>query len=100
MQNHDFQNGPSTGPTNPEVAACREPVFWPRFVVSILKVYREHLQSILSGVRPLFLGQVHEGASQHATVRFGAPEFSDGLSHVTHKYKSFLWESGKMSGMS
>ena len=87
-------------PTNPEVAACQEPVFWPRFVVSILKVYREHLQSILSGVRPLFLGQVHEGASRHGTGRFGAPEFSDGLSHVTHKYKSFLCESGKMSGMS
>ena len=75
MQIHDFQNGPSTGPTNPEVAACREPVFWPRFVVGILEVYREHLQSILSGVRPLFLGQVHEGASQHATARLVSLNF-------------------------
>ena len=75
MQHHDFQNGPSTGPTNPEVAACREPVFWPRFVVSILEVYREHLQSILSGVRPLFLGQVHEGASRHATGRLVSLNF-------------------------
>ena len=75
MQNHDFQNGFMVTPTNPEVAACQEPFFWPRFVVSMLKVYREHLQSILSGVRPLFLGQVHEGASQHATGPLVSSDF-------------------------
>ena len=66
-QKHDFQIEPITYPTNPEVAVCQVPVFWLRFVVGILEVYREHVCSIFSGVRPLFLGQEHEGAPQHVT---------------------------------
>ena len=75
MQNHKFQNGLMVHPTNPEGAACREPVFWPRFVVDIFKAYREHLQSILSGVLPLFLCQKDEGASRHATVHLVSLNF-------------------------
>ena len=75
MQNHNLQNGLMVHPTNPEGAACREPVFWLRFVLGILKVYREHLQSMLSGVRPLFLGQEHEGAPQHAIARLVSSDF-------------------------
>ena len=67
-QKHDFRNEPITYPTNPEVAVCQVTVFWLRLVVCILEVYREHVCSIYSGVRPLFLGQARLGAPQHATV--------------------------------
>ena len=66
---------PITYPTNPEVAVCQVPVFGLRFVVGILKVYIEHVCSIFSGVRPLFLGQEYEGAPQHVTVRLHTVTF-------------------------
>ena len=37
VQKHEIQKGPLTHPTNPEVAACRAPVFGLRFVVSIIE---------------------------------------------------------------
>ena len=55
VQKHNFQEDLLTHPTNPEVAACRVPVFGLRFVVSVFPVYRVNLASGFRIFRALFL---------------------------------------------
>ena len=78
VQKHEIQKGPLTHPTNPEVAACRAPVFGLRFVVSVIEVYREHYQSVFRFFRTLFLYGAHERALQHAMQFFSALGFLGG----------------------
>ena len=54
VQKHNFQDDRLTHPTNPEVAACRAPVFGLRFVVSVFPVYRVNLASGFRIFRTLF----------------------------------------------
>ena len=68
VQKHEIQKGPLTHPTNPEVAACRAPVFGLRFVVSIIGVYREHYQGVFRFFRSLFLCQELLGAKNVPSV--------------------------------
>ena len=60
VQKHFFHAYQLTHPTNPEVAACRAPVFGLRFVVSVFPVYRVNLASGFRIFRALFLYEVHE----------------------------------------
>ena len=62
VQKHVFRNDLLTHPTNPEVAACRAPVFGLRFVVSVSTVYGDNLASGFGIFRALFLCQARLGA--------------------------------------
>ena len=62
VQKHVFRNVLLTHPTNPEVAACRAPVFGLRFVVSVSTVYGDNLASGFGIFRALFLCQGTLGA--------------------------------------
>ena len=62
VQKHVFRNDLLTHPTNPEVAACRAPVFGLRFVVSVSTVYGDNLASGFGIFRALFLRQARLGA--------------------------------------
>ena len=97
-QKHDLKKGQMTHPTNPEVAACRAPVFGLRFVVGVLKVYREHLATVFRYFQSLFLGQALEGALQHVSVRLVSLDFWKGRSHITRKFKWLQRESAHASG--
>ena len=61
VQKHVFRNDLLTHPTNPEVAACRAPVFGLRFVVSVSTVYGDNLASGCRIFRALFLYGKHHG---------------------------------------
>ena len=59
VQKHNFQDDQLTHTTNPEVAACRVPVFGLRFVVSVFPVYRVNLASGFRIFRALFRYEAH-----------------------------------------
>ena len=78
VQKHEIQKGPLTHPTNPEVAACRAPVFGLRFVVSVIEVYREHYQSVFQ-IFPDFISiWGARGRKKHAIVFFSVLGFLGG----------------------
>ena len=62
VQKHVFRNDLLTHPTNPEVAACRAPVFGLRFVVSVSTVYGDNLASGFGIFRAFLLCQGTLGA--------------------------------------
>ena len=62
VQKHVFRNVLLTHPINPEVVACRAPVFGLRFVVSVSTVYGVNLASGFGIFRALFLCQAPLGA--------------------------------------
>ena len=69
VQKHVFRNDLLTHPTNPEVAACRAPVFGLRFVVSVFPVYEMNLASGFRIFGPLFLYGAH-GSGRNVPVIF------------------------------
>ena len=57
VQKHVFRNVLLTHPTNPEVAACRVPVFGLRFLLSVSTVFRANLASGPLIFLAFYLGQ-------------------------------------------
>ena len=72
VQKHNSQGDQLTHPTNPEVAACRVPVFGLRFVVSVFPVYEMNLASGFRIFRALFRYEGHERA-RNVPVDFYCP---------------------------
>ena len=98
VQKHVFQADQLTHPTNPEVAACRAPVFGIRFVVSVFPVYRVNLASGFRICRALFRYEEH-ASGRNVRLLFLVPlDFREGRSHVTHKPKWLQRESAHASG--
>ena len=69
VQKHNSQDDQLTHPTNPEVAACRVPVFGLRFVVSVFPVYRVNLASGFRIFSALFLYEGH-GSGRNVRMVF------------------------------
>ena len=66
---HVFRSDPLTHPTNPEVAACRAPVFGLRFLLSVSTVFRANLASGPLIFLALYLAQGTE-RGRHVPVLF------------------------------
>ena len=91
VRKHVFRNDPLTHPTNPEVAACRAPVFWLRFVVRTLPRRFQIFSDLIS-----MSGAVGRASTCLCTV--GVLGFLEGRSHVTQKFKWSQRESAHASG--
>ncbi len=98
VQKHIFQADQLTHPTNPEVAACRVPVFGLRFVVSVFPVYRVNLASGFRIFRALFRYEGHERGRNVRMLFLVSLDFREGRSHSTHKLKWLQRESAHASG--
>ena len=97
-QKHVFQEDSLTHPINPEVAACRVPVFGLRFLLSVSTVFRANLASGPLIFLALYLGQGHERARNVTSLILVSLDFQGGRDHVTHKFKGLQRESAHASG--
>ena len=98
LQKHEIQKGPLTHPTNPEVAACRAPVFGLRFLLSVSTVFRANLARGPIIFPPVISSSSALGRIIRARAFLVSLDFQEGRLHVTHKFKGLQRESAHASG--